>query len=139
LLFSLLLAAVRAQDPHGVPVQGDGAAARRGFRWSDRNGVAVGDALLPDHDHLGVQVDVDPSQAGGLTAAEAAQCDEPPHRGQPVARDEVQEPCHLSARPDRDRESFTGAPPVLDAVVGPHLRLRPAGRGDLDVPGRVVP
>jgi hypothetical protein len=56
---------------------------------ADRDGVPVGDALLPDHDDPGVEVDVGPAQPGGLAAAQSAQRDQPPQRVQPVVGDEA--------------------------------------------------
>jgi hypothetical protein len=51
--------------------------------------VAVGNALLLDHRHPGIQIDVDPAQPDGLTKAQTAQGNQPPHHGQPI-------PAHLS-------------------------------------------
>src|SRR6266487_5938242 len=50
--FGLLPAQMGAQQPHGGAVQGDGAAAGGGLGWADGDGVAVGEALLVDHDDL---------------------------------------------------------------------------------------
>jgi hypothetical protein len=68
-LLGALPAAVLAQQPPGVPVEGDQTAAGGGFGWSDGDEVAVGDALLFDHCDPGVEVDVGPAQPGGFTAA----------------------------------------------------------------------
>jgi hypothetical protein len=99
--------------------------------------VAVCDAVLPDHHHTGVEIDVDPAQPGGFTPTQPTQRDQPPHREQPVAGDMVEEGGGLLHGPDRDRIALPGLPPRLDTVISPHLRLRAARGGQLDVPGRV--
>jgi hypothetical protein len=71
---------VLAQQPHRVPVQGNQPAAGRRLRRANRDHVAVGDALLLDHRHPGVEVDGAPAQPGSFTAAQAAQGDQPPSR-----------------------------------------------------------
>jgi len=49
------------------------------------------DPLLADHHDSLVQVHVDPPQPGRLTPAQTPQRDQPPHRVQPVIRDELEE------------------------------------------------
>jgi hypothetical protein len=136
--FGALPAQVGAQQPGGDPVEGDDPAAGRGLRRADRDGAAVGDALLPDHDDAVVEVDVGPAQPGRLAAAQSAQRDQPPQGEQPVVGDEPEERGQLLDRPHRHREPPTVFAPGFDAVVGPHLRVRAARRGQLDVAGRVV-
>jgi hypothetical protein len=60
---------VGAQQPRGDPVEGDDPAAGGGLGWADRDGVAVGDALLFDHDDAVVEVQVGSAQPGRLAAA----------------------------------------------------------------------
>jgi len=70
-----------------------------------------------------------PAQPGGPTAAQPAQRDQPPHRVQPIVVDVLKERGQLRGGPHRDREALPGAAPQRDALIGPHLRLRPARRG----------
>jgi hypothetical protein len=111
-----------------VRSHGDGAPAGLGFGWSGFDGAAVGDALLIDHHDVLVEVDVDPAQPGGLTTALATQGDQPPHGEQPVLMHVVEEPGQLAGGPHGDAGAGFAAPPGVDPVVGPHLRLR-ATRG----------
>lgn len=83
-------AAVLAQQPHRSPVQGDQPTACRGLRRPDRDQVAAGDAMLLDHRHPGIQVDVGPPQPGRFTAPQAAQRDQPLHHRQPIGGDKAQ-------------------------------------------------
>lgn len=98
-LLDVLPAAVLAEQPDRVPVQSDQPAAGRGLRLADGDQVAVSDALLLDHRHPGVQVDVCPPQPRGFTTAQAAQRDQPPHHHQAVLRNEGQEGRGLLDRP----------------------------------------
>ena len=112
-------------------VQCDDPAAGGGLGWADRDGVAVGDALLADHDDAVVEVDIGPAQPGCLAAAQPALGDQPPQRVQPVVGDGPEERDELLDRPYRHRRAFAALAPGGHAVVGPHQGLRPA-RGGLD-------
>jgi hypothetical protein len=72
---------------------------------------------------LGVQVVA--VQRGGLTAAQAAQRDQPPQRREPVVFYSDEEGDELSQCPDGDRRADAVAAPGLDALVGPDDRVRP--------------
>jgi hypothetical protein len=87
-LLGALPAPVLTQQPDRVPVQRDQPPTGGRLRRSDGDLAAVGDALLFNHRDPGVQVDVRPAQPGGLTAAQAAKRDQPPHHREPVLRDE---------------------------------------------------
>src|SRR6266496_2017832 len=110
-----------AQQPDGVPVQGDRAAAGRGLRRPHRHGVAGGDPLLGDGDAALVEVDVNPPQPGDLTPAQPAQRGQPPQRIQPVVADLLEEHGELTRGPHAHRRPF----PVLSP--GAALAARPAG------------
>jgi hypothetical protein len=118
-----LAATMGSQQPHRRGVQGDRAPAR------PRLGRA----------HRGVQADVDPPQPGCLTSASAAQGDQPPHRIQSILSHEPQELGQQLRGPHRHREPLPRPAPLAGPVLGPHLRLRPARRRQLDEPRRIVP
>jgi hypothetical protein len=67
-----LVAAVLAQHPHRVPVEGDrpGAGGRLGLAFDDL--VAGGGAVTGHEQHPVVEVDLAPAQPAHLTAAKPA-------------------------------------------------------------------
>jgi hypothetical protein len=133
---SLLAAAMVAHQADGGSIERYGAAAGGGLRWADMHGASVGDALLLDGDRAGVQVDVAPAQPGGLAAAQPAQRDQSPHRIERVVGDGGEERGQLLRGPDRDDRSLALLAPGGDPLIGPHLGVRAARTGQLDVAGR---
>jgi hypothetical protein len=80
-----LPAAVLAQHGHGVPVECHGPGAGDGLGCALDDPVAGGGPVADDEQHAVVEIQFAPAQSGGLTAAQPAQRDQPPHGEQPVA------------------------------------------------------
>jgi hypothetical protein len=97
-----------------------------------------GDELAGDGQLAGLGVQVVAVEGGGLPAAQAAQRDQPPQRGEPVVLHAGQEGDELPQGPDGDRRADAVSPPGLDALVGPDDRARPHWPVQPDVGERVT-
>ena len=96
------------------------------------------DELPADGQLAGLGVQVVAVQGGGLTAAQAAQRDQPPQRREPVVFHSGQEGDQLAQGPDRDRRADAVPPPGLDALNGPDDRVRPDRLVEPDLRERVA-
>jgi hypothetical protein len=86
-------------------------AARRRLRRTGRDQMTVGDSLLLDRRHPGIEVDAGPARSGGFTAAQAAQGDQPPHHREAIVRDEAEEGRGLFGGPHGNGRSLSGGSP----------------------------
>jgi hypothetical protein len=93
--------------------------------------------LLFNHEHAGAEVNIGPAQAAGLTSAQPAQSDQPPHHRKSILIDEAEEGGGLLGRPYRDRRPFAGLLPRLHPLRRPHQRMRAPRRRHLDIAARL--
>ena len=118
-------------------VQGDGPAAGAALRRPAVQLPRQRDELPGDGELAGLGVEVVAVQGGGLAAAQAAQRDQPPQRGEPVVFHSHQEGDELPQGPDGDRRADAVAPPGLDPLGGPDDRMRPHRLVQADLGERV--
>ena len=111
-----LLDGLAGQPPGALVVEGDGAAAGPALRRPAVQLTRQRDQLAADGQFPARGVEIVAMQPRGLAAAQAAQGDQPPQRGQPVVLNPVQERDELAQRPDRDWRADPVPPPRGDPV-----------------------
>ncbi len=122
--FEGLLDGLAGQPSCACLVQGDGADAGAALGRPAVQLARQGHELPGDGQLAGLGVQVVTVQGGGLTAAQAAQRNQPPQRHEPVVFHSGQESDQLAQGPDRDRRADAVPSPGLDTLGGPDDRVR---------------